>query len=126
MNDAAKDSVWRWHEDEMERIRACPPEPAEPPKRPTIPYTHLPPAPPDSPLRTEWDFYRGIIERLLAEGQEGKWLLIKNEEVVGIWDTEAEANAIRLERFLMQPVLLKQILPREPVLGIGYNRLCRN
>jgi hypothetical protein len=82
--------------------------------------------PPDSPLTTEWNFYRRIIGRLLAEGHEGKWLLIKNEEIVGIWDTEAEANTVRLERFLMQPVLMKQILSQEPVLRIGYNRLCRN
>jgi hypothetical protein len=61
---------------------------------------------------------------LLAEGHEGKWLLIK--ELVGIWDTEAQANEVRVAHFALQPVLMKQILAREPILRIGYNRLCRS
>jgi hypothetical protein len=126
MNDEAEDRLGRVHREEGERIGARPPQLARALEQPTIPYTQLPPALPDSPLRAEWNYYRGIVGRLLAEGQEGKWLLIKNEEFVGIWDTEAEANAVRLERFLMQPVLLKQVLAREPVLRIGYNRLCRS
>jgi hypothetical protein len=92
--------------------------------RPTIPCTELPDSPPGSPIKTEWDFYRRVVGRLVAEGHEGKWLLIKAEEIAGIWDTEAEANEARVQRFAMQPVLMKQVLAREPVLRIGYNRLC--
>jgi hypothetical protein len=126
MNDPAEDLVLRWQREEVEGIRASPPAPARPPERPTIHYTHLPDAPPDSPITPEWNFYRRIIGRLLAEGHEGKWLLINKEEIVGIWDTQAEADTVRLERFSMQPVLLKQILAQEPILRIGYNRLCRS
>jgi hypothetical protein len=114
MNDPAEDRALHCHREKVERIG-----------RPTISYTQLPDGPPDSPITTEWNFYRRIVGRLLAEGNEGKWLLIKNEEIVGIWDTEADAHTVRRERFLMQPVLLKQILAREPILRIGYNRLCR-
>ena len=99
---------------------------ATPPGPPTVHYMQLPDGPPNSPIATEWNFYRRIIGQLLAEGHEGKWLLIKNEEIIGIWDTQAGADAVRLERFLMQPVLMKQILAREPILRIGYNRLCRS
>ena len=126
MSDPTDDPILRLHQEEVERIRARPPEQSRSSQRPTIPYTQLPDAALDSPLRTEWDFYRSIVGRLLAEGHEGKWLLIKNEEIVGIWDREAEADAVRVERFLMQPVLMKQILTREPILRIGYNRLCRS
>jgi hypothetical protein len=126
MNDRAEDLVLRLPREEVEQIQARPPQPSRPPERPTIPSTQLPDGPPDSPIATEWNFYRRILGRLLAEGYEGKWLLIKNEEVVGIWDTEAEADTVRLERFAMQPVLMKQILAREPILRIGYNRLCRS
>jgi hypothetical protein len=100
--------------------------PTRPPERPTIHHTQLHDSPLDSPITTEWNFYRRIVGRLLSEGHEGKWLLIKNEDIVGIWDTEAAANTVRLERFSTQPVLMKQILAREPILRIGYNRLCRS
>ncbi len=113
MNDPAEDLV----------LRARPSEASRPPERPTIHHTQLPDGPPDSPIATEWNYYGRTIGRLLAEGHEGKWLLIKKEEIVGIWDTEAQADSVRRERFLMQPVLMKQILAREPVLRIGYNRL---
>jgi hypothetical protein len=91
---------------------------------PTNPPKALPDVPGDSAIVTEWNYYRRMIARLLAEGHEGKWLLIKNEEIVGVWDTEAEANRIRVERFPLQPVLVKQILTREPTLRIGFNHLC--
>lgn len=91
--------------------------------RPTIHWTELPDERPDTPLATEWNFYRRVVGGLLAEGQEGKWLLVKNEEIIGIWDTEAEANEVRLQRFRMQPVLMKQVLANEPIFRIGYNRL---
>jgi hypothetical protein len=97
-----------------------------PPEIPTNHYTDLPDCPADSPLATEWNLYRRLVHQLLAEGHEGKWLLIKNQELVGIWDTEAEANGVRVTRFAREPVLMKQILAREPILRIGYNRLCRS
>lgn len=80
----------------------------------------------DSPIPVEWNYYRIIIADLLAKGHEGKWLLIKGQEVIGIWETEAEANAVRVEHFLGQAILVKQILSRKRVLFVGYNRLCRN
>ena len=124
MSDPAEDLVLRLSREEAERIRPAPPASSRPPERATIPFTQLPDGPPGSPITTEWNFYRRIVGRLLEEGREGQWLLIKHEEIVGIWDTEADANAVRLERFLMQPVLMKQILAQEPILRIGYNRLC--
>ena len=63
---------------------------------PTIPYTALAAAPPDSPIATEWNFYRRQVGRLLAEGNQGKWVLIKGERIVGIWDRHEEANERRV------------------------------
>jgi len=104
--------------DVLERLQIRPLPPAE---RPTIPYTELPEARSDGPITAEWNFYRREVGRLLAEGHEGRWVLIKGEAIVGIWDTEAEGEQVRLQRFFMQPVLLKQICSREPVLrGGGY------
>ncbi len=89
-------------------------------------YIELPEGPANSPIATEWNFYRRIVSRLLEDGNEGKWLLIKNEDIIGIWNTEAEAERVRVDRFPLQPVLMKQILTREPTLRIGFNRLCRS
>jgi hypothetical protein len=111
---------------EQERKLAKHNPPLPPRERLTVHHTELPDDRPDSPIVTEWNFYRRIVGQLLAEGHAGRWLLIKQEEIVGIWDTEAEANAMRVQRFPMQPVLMKQILAREPILRIGYNRLCRS
>ena len=47
----------------------------------------------------DWNVYRREVGRLLAEGNEGRWVLIQGEEIVGIWDTEVEAEVVRLERF---------------------------
>jgi hypothetical protein len=122
MTDDEREVARILQEQEREARKGLPSPPR--PEPPTIHYTELPDGPPNSPLRTEWDFYRRAVGRLLAEGHQGKWLLIKNEEIVGIWDTEAEANAVRVQRFPREPILMKQIRAREPILRIGYNRLC--
>lgn len=122
-----RELVERLKEEERQRIIANPPTFPPPIEQPTIHYTELPAWTPGARGAAEGNFYRREVGRLLAEGHEGKWVLIKGEEVIGIWDTEAEANQVRLERFFMQDVLMKQILVREPVYrtpGWGYFRLC--
>ncbi|MBV9121963.1 MAG: hypothetical protein JO112_01225 [Planctomycetes bacterium] len=118
-----EDWVVRQHQETVERLYregALALPPYEPP---TIHYSELADARPDSPLYWEWNFYRREVGRLLAEGLEGKWVLIKGETIIGVWNTATEINAVRLEKCLMPPVLMKQILEREPLLRIGYNRL---
>jgi hypothetical protein len=102
------------------------PEPPEPPQeRPTIHWTELPEDTSGGRIAKEWNFYRTQVGRLLAEGHEGRWVLVKGEEIIGIWDTEKEANQVRVQKFLMQDVLIHQILEREPLLrGPIYFRLC--
>jgi hypothetical protein len=87
-----------------------PPPPVEPP---TIPCTELPEAKPDSPLYREWNYYRREVGRLLAEGHEGRFVLIKGEAIIGIWDTRAGAKAAALQQLLMQPCLIHQVRSRE-------------
>jgi hypothetical protein len=70
------------------------------------------------PLAKESNCYRREVGRLLAEGHEGRWLLIKGEEIIGIWDTREEASAAADERFLLQQVLVKQILEWEPLIRL--------
>jgi hypothetical protein len=85
-------------------------------QRPTIHYTELAPAEPGSVLAAEWETYRREVGRLLAEGHEGKWVLIKGDEVIGLFDSQQQALAAGSERFLLQPKLVHHVLSREPVL----------
>ncbi len=97
------------------RSRAKNPERKLSPRN-TIHYSELPPSVPNTPLAEEWDFYRREVGRLLAEGLEGKYVLIKGEAIIGLWDTAGEARAVALQKFLRQPVLIHQIQTREPLL----------
>jgi hypothetical protein len=90
--------------------------PSSPRPRQTIHYTELVEDTSDTPAARDWNRYRREVGRLLAQGHEGKWVLIKGGEIVGIWDTEEEANRVRLQKFLMQDVLIHQVLTNEPVL----------
>jgi hypothetical protein len=126
MNDQAKDLAAGLQGEIVDGMPTWPREGSGSSERSTTHFTQLPDAPPGSPIMREWNFYRQMIGCLLAEGHSGKWLLIKDEQIIGIWDTEAETNTSRLERFPRQPVLMKQILAEEPILRIGYNRLCSN
>jgi hypothetical protein len=92
-----------------------------------IHYTELPPSPPGSAIATEWDTYRREAGRLLKEGHEGKWVLVKGTQIVGMWDSEKEAYQESLKRYLLQPALVHQILEWEPTIRgpIGFF-LCRN
>jgi hypothetical protein len=85
-------------------------------ERPAVACTKLPEATPGDALFLEWNFYRREVGRLLAEGNEGRYVLIKGEEIIGIWDTHQEAKAASVQRFLMQPCLIHEIRSREPVL----------
>jgi hypothetical protein len=86
---------------------------------PTIHYTELPPPPPGSPLEVEGNTYRREVGRLLAEGHEGRHVLIKGDQILGIWDTNEEALEEGYRRFLLQPFLVQQIQTRERLWRMG-------
>jgi hypothetical protein len=116
MNDANRAAIERVMQAEREYLLANPPAPRPPIEPQTIHFSELPEDTSGGAISAEWNFYRREVGRLLAEGHEGRWALIKDEEIVGIWDNEEEADRVRLERFFMQPVLMKRVCTREPVL----------
>jgi hypothetical protein len=123
MTGEERELIERLCGDEMQRLRTELPSAAPQPQ--TIPYTELPEDTSQGPGAAEWNHYRREVGRLLAQGHEGKWVLIKGEEVIGIWQSRNEAKAVALERYLMQPVLIRQVLSREPLLrGPTFRRLC--
>jgi hypothetical protein len=114
MKDAEREFLEWLREKELQQWQHEPPPPVSQPR--TIHYTELPEDTSQRPCATEWNFYRREVGRLLAQGHEGKWVLIKGEEIIGIWDSQEEAEAMALERYLMQHVLIRQVLSREPLL----------
>src|SRR5579872_2164036 len=75
-------------------------------ERPKIHYTKLPEDPANDITARDWNFYCREVGRLLAEGNEGRWVLIHGEKIIGIWDTVEEVDRVRLDRFFMQPVVM--------------------
>jgi hypothetical protein len=91
------------------------------PARPTmIHWSELPEDKAEGGNSTEWNFYRREVGRLLTEGHEGRWVLIKGEQIIGIWDTSDEAMRVLNERYALQPCLLHQVRAVEPLLRISY------
>jgi hypothetical protein len=74
-----------------------------------IHYTELPPSQGGQPLDVEWELYRREAGRLLAEGNEGKHILIKDEAIIGIYDTRDEAMEEGYRRWLNESFLVHQI-----------------
>lgn len=50
------------------------------------------------------------------QSNAGKYVLIKNDDIVGVYDTYADALKVGYERFRLEPFLVKQIAPEERVL----------
>src|SRR5438270_11499102 len=66
-------------------------------------------------LERELETYRRVLPDLLAD--EGRHVLIRDGEVIGVFPTRDEALAVGYERFDHQPFLVKQIQAHEePVL----------
>src|SRR5262249_6927793 len=116
MNQTERDVVQRLQDQERQRLLQNPPRPKPESGRPMIHWTDLAEAVPGSRIATEWNFYRKQIGQLLADGNEGKWVLIKGEEIIGIWDTVQEADQMRAQQLLKEDVLIHQVLAWEPVL----------
>lgn len=64
-------------------------------------------------------YYRHLPELL---GQQGKFLLIKRDEIAGTFDSYQDALTAGYQRFKLAPFLVKQITPVERVM---FSRLPR-
>jgi hypothetical protein len=90
----------------------------------TIHFSKLPPAEAGSMIAREWDTYRREVGRLLADGHEGRFALIKGDQVVGLFDSREEAKAAGSARFLLEPYLIQQIRTHEPLYHHIRYRAC--
>ena len=67
-------------------------------------------------LETELATYERLKPELLTDPDKvGKYVLIKGDQVLGIYPTRDEALSIGEERFLFEAFMVKQIVEVEPV-----------
>jgi hypothetical protein len=67
----------------------------------------------DQPLQKEIMTYNAKLPELL--GNIGKFVLIKDDSIIGIYDTYADALKIGYEHFQLKPFMVKQIAPAENI-----------
>jgi len=89
------------------------------PSRRTVHYTELPDLPAGHLLEREWNFYRREVPRLLAEGHEGKFALLKGEEIIGLYPTWEAASGVGYQKFLLESFMVQPILTEEPLLRLS-------
>jgi hypothetical protein len=83
--------------------------PIAPPSIPKIPGMS-----PDMPLQQEYSVYLRELPRLLAEGHAGRYVLIKGDELVGLYDTTTAVLEAGYERFGLDPFCVQKVDPRDP------------
>jgi hypothetical protein len=83
---------------------------------PTIHFTAMPDVPADDPHYLECQTFRRELPRLLAQGHEGKWALIKGNEIVGVFETLDEAHIAGLARYPSESFILQPVREWQPVL----------
>jgi hypothetical protein len=70
-----------------------------------------------APLADELVTFRDHLQELLRD--EGKYVLIKGREVIGIYGRREEALREAVSRFQDAPVLVKQIVAKELIHKVG-------
>jgi hypothetical protein len=65
------------------------------------------------------------LPRLLAEGEEGRWVLLKGSEVISTWDTFNDAIQVGYNRFGEAPFLVQQVIPEQPLARQPWQRSSR-
>jgi len=93
--------------------------------RRTIHHSQLPEGQPDGVLALEWHTYRTEVARLLAEGHEGEFVVIKGEQIIGLHDSWNAAREAGLHLYLREPFMVHRVCAEEPVLRLrGYSLPC--
>jgi hypothetical protein len=84
-----------------------------------------PECPAEVSLEREWQTFQRELGQLLAEGNAGRFALIRADELIGVWDTEDEALREGYQRFGLEPFLVQPVIKEEPTLRAGVTWRCR-
>ncbi|HTU21509.1 MAG TPA: hypothetical protein VMG10_25955 [Gemmataceae bacterium] len=64
-------------------------------------------------LERESATYQRELDRLIREGEAGRFALIRDAEIISVWDTYGDAIQAGYDRFGLEPFMVKQILRHE-------------
>lgn len=83
-----------------------------------IHYSELKPFPKPGPLSEAWDTYRREVAQMIADGHEGKYVLIHGRDILGYFDSNEEALSEGYRRFLVkkEAFLVHQVQTYEKLL----------
>lgn len=65
------------------------------------------------PLEREMRTYFRELPRLIAQGHEGRYALIRDDELLSIWDTLDEAATAGYDKFGLEHFMTQKIRPRD-------------
>jgi hypothetical protein len=74
-------------------------------------------------LATEIATFARELPRLLANDEEGRWVVIHLEELIGIWDTVDDALQSGYERFPLEPFLVRQLRSEQSAAHVPGQRM---
>ena len=86
----------------------------------------LPDPPAGSPFEAEWKTFKREIYRLMCAGNQGRFALVKGDQVVSVWDTMKDAIQAGRERFGSEPIFVQEVQLYVKPLKSGYSRLCQS
>jgi hypothetical protein len=121
--EEARALVVAMHRAAVEEYRKQPqPPPSSWPR--TMHFSQLTESDPNSPLGLEWNTYLKNLGRLLQEGHANEHILIKGDQIIGIWKTRYDAMVEGYRRFRPQAFLVHEIREFEPIYRLS-SRLWR-
>ena len=85
-------------------------------------YTKLEPSRLGDPFAQEWDTYVREIGRLLAEGHNDDYVVIRGGEILGVWSDKLEALAERYRHPNADSIMVRQIREWEPLIRVSWAR----
>ena len=85
----------------------------------TVPYTEVPPFPPDTPFAAEWNALRRAMPQLLADGHDGHTALIRGDTIIGVYEDRTEALTEGYRRFPDGRYIVPHIESRIRVVKLG-------
>ena len=113
MQESLKDLKARLLQEAFERAKDDPPPPLRPVPPTSVHYSELTEDRSSDPAAEGWNVYVREVGRLLAEGNEGKWVVIAEGRLIGVYDTKGEGYHAIAEGKFSWPSTLKQIRVRE-------------
>jgi hypothetical protein len=88
--------------------------------RPTIHYTEGADLATNSPIYRESQALRRALPRLLAEGHEGRFALVKGDDILEVFATLEEAARVGYEKFGNEAFLVQPIREWEELIRLPW------